>query len=232
MRRFLWLTLLLAAPAVASPTGLNTIPTADLVPTHEWTVSLQNGNTALTGHPTLFSEPLPIPQFQFGLTPYLEGGVDLVPLNSPGDYRPQFNLKWKALQEDYHRPAVATGIATLGPGFDPSAYVVVSRTLNFSGVQYNNFRAHRRNYKLRGRRIHAGLITTRDGTFPFVGADWEMSDHFVLYADWISGDVNAATLGGVYTFNTTTSVTAAMLIGNASGKPDGFLVNFSRTFKW
>ncbi len=235
MRRRMLLLILAAGcagSAQAAPTGLNTIPTADLIPVHQWTFTLQNGNASVAESPTLFQQPQPLYQLQFGLTPQLEGGLDFAPANPPHDYRPQFNLKWKPLPEAYDRPAVAAGVATLGPGFEPSAYLVVTRTINFDQVQYNKFKAHRRNIKLRGRRVHAGLIHTADGTFPMLGADWELSDRVVLYSDWISGRANAVTLGGVYALNASSSITASMLIGNQAGHPNGMLVNFSRTRKW
>ena len=219
-------------PVAAAPTGLNTIPTADLIPVHQWTATLQNGNSSVSQSPTLFEQPQPLYQFQFGLTPHLEGGLDFAPAHPPHDYRPQFNLKWKPLLEDYKRPALAVGVATLGPDFQPSTYLVLTRTINYNQVQYNKFKAHRRNIKLRGRRVHAGLIHTADGTFPMLGLDWELSDKVVLYSDWISGGANAATLGGVYALNQHSSITAAMLIGNDAGYPNGMLVNYSRTFNW
>src|SRR5262249_46080246 len=95
MRRAIGLLLCLSSGvARGAPTGLNTIPTGDLVPVHHFTLSLQNGNTSVEETPTLIQQPQPVFQFQFGLSPALEGGMDLLPAHPPGDYRPQFNLKW------------------------------------------------------------------------------------------------------------------------------------------
>jgi hypothetical protein len=221
-----------AAPVAAAPTGLNTIPTADLIPFHQWTGTVQNGNTSLSQSPIFLQQPLVLYQTQFGLTPRLEGGLDFVPAQSIRDYQPSVNFKWKALTETYNRPALAVGTSTLGPHFDPSAYLVVTRTLNFSQVQYNKFKAHQRNIKLRGRRIHAGFLHSGTGNFPFVGADWELSDNWVVYTDWISGDANAVTLGGVYTINSKSSITSYFAVGNQKQELNGFSINYSRTFKW
>lgn len=223
----------LCLPAAAAPTGLNTIPTADLIPVHNFTVSLQNGNMALAGAPTLWSKPQPVPQFQFGLTTALEGGVDFVPAHPPAsDYQPQFNLKWRALAEGYGRPALGIGFAQLGPGVPAAYYLVASRTLNYTQIQYQKFRAHHRNIKLRGRRLHAGLIWQSGAAYPLLGTDWELSDQFVFYSDWISGSQNALSLGGVYVISTDASVTGSVLFTNHRHRFDGLIINYSRTFKW
>jgi|GEM_PF-1442656 len=229
-------SLAIGTAAHPAPTGLNTIPTADLVPSHQYTFTLQNGNSALSGDagPTLLHQPRPLFQWQFGMNPHLEGGVDAVPADSPGDYRPQFNLKWKPMDESYRHPALGVGIAQVGSGFhaSPSYYFVATRTLNYSQMQYQKFRAHHRNIKQRGKRIHAGVIRTPAGTFALVGTDLEQSDHFVFYADWISGSPNAVSAGGVYIMNPNNSITAAMLYGNHEHRLNGLLINYSRTLKW
>src|SRR5262245_60540664 len=111
MRPFLCVLLLCVscAAACASPTGLNTIPTTDLIPFHQANFSLQNGNTSLRDSPTAYHQPQFLVQFQVGLSPDLEGGVDVVPADPPRNYRPQLNLKWRPLAEDYNRPAVGIG---------------------------------------------------------------------------------------------------------------------------
>src|SRR5262249_30836106 len=98
--------------------------------------------------------------------------------------------------------------------------------------QYQKFRAHHRNIKLRGRRIHAGITHSQGRTLPLLGADWEISDRFVLYSDWISGGQNAISLGGVFVINTDNSIQASILYGNHEQRINGLLINYSRTFKW
>jgi hypothetical protein len=222
----------ISAAARAAPTALNLIPTADLVPFHQITLSLQNGNTSLQDSPTLFHQPQFLPQLQFGLGPTVEGGIDAIPAHPPRDYQPQFNLKWKPLAEDYNRPAVGIGVAQVGPGFSPSYYLVAGRTLNYQQIQYQKFRAHHRNIKLRGRRVHVGITHGQGRTFPMLGTDWEISDRFVLYSDWISGMQNAISLGGVFIINADNSIQAALLYGNHQQRINGLLINYSRTLKW
>lgn len=227
-----WILGLWSTAAWGAPTGLNTIPTADLVPLHQYNFIVQNANTALLNDPTVFHRPQLLPQLQFGLQVRAEGGVDMIPGRSPGEYTAQFNVKWKMLPEDYGRPAVGIGYVQPASGFSPTFYLVADRTLNFQEISYQKFRAHHRNIKLRGRRVHAGMIRTPQGTFPLLGTDWELSDKFVVYSDWISGSPNAVTLGGVYVINQDNSITASLLYGNHQQQVNGLLVNYSRTARW
>jgi exopolysaccharide biosynthesis protein YbjH len=232
MRRSLALLSVLASPAWAGPTGLNTIPTADLVPLGQLSAVLQNGNTALRGGSSIFHEPEPVPQLEVGLPRNFEGGLDLVPAGDPRDYRPQLNIKWRVLAEDYYWPAVAVGAEQLGVGFTPSYFLVASRTLNYGQIQYQKFRAHHRNIKLRGIRAHAGMLRTANAWRALLGSDVQLSDHFVLYTDWISGSQNAVSLGGVLVIDRENSIAAAALRGNREDRLSGVLLNFTHTFAW
>jgi hypothetical protein len=64
----LCLLALWSAPAWASPTGLNTIPTPDLVPLHQYNTVVQNTNSSLDSGPMVFRQPVFLPQFQSGIT--------------------------------------------------------------------------------------------------------------------------------------------------------------------
>src|SRR5262249_275247 len=131
MRLLATLVTFLAVPAWGAPTGLNGIPTTDLIPLRQLSLALQNANPELRGSESMFHEPRPSPQLELGLPWNLEGGLDLVPADGPEDYRPQLNLKWKVLPEGYRWPAVAVGAQQLGPEFAPNYFLVLSRTLNY-----------------------------------------------------------------------------------------------------
>jgi hypothetical protein len=223
---------LASAAAWAQPTGLNTIPTPDLVPPHEYNGTVQNFNTSLDSHPLVFQRPVLLPQLQLGLNDHFEAGADMIPGKSPGKYTAQLNVKWKAIWEDYDRPALGIGVVQPLTDFSPSYYLVATRTLNINAILNQRFRAHHRNIKLRGRRIHAGITRTPGGTFPLLGTDLETSDQFVIYSDWISGSPNALTIGGVYVINDQNSLTASLLYGNHPQRINGLLFNYSRTAKW
>src|SRR5579864_3239219 len=116
MRALLALVCLLPAVARAAPTGLNQIPTTDLVPEKQVTLQLQNGNTEVSGSSSLVHRPTPVGQSEFGLPWNLEAGLDVQPSDPPHDYRPAMNVKWSPVHEDYRVPAVAVGAMQLGVG--------------------------------------------------------------------------------------------------------------------
>jgi len=232
MRCGVVLLALMATPVWAGPTGLNIIPTTDVVPFHQLNVGLQNGNSEVLGRTSVFHRPEPVPQVEVGLPWNIEGGLDVVPANPPHDYRPQLNLKWTALTEGDHWPAMAVGASQLGVGFTPNYFLVLSRTLNYEQIQYQKFRAHHRNIKLRGIRAHAGIMRTGNAWCALVGTDVEVNDHFVVYSDWMSGSQNAVSLGGVLVIDRENSITASTLRGNQEDRVSGMLVMFTHTFTW
>jgi hypothetical protein len=225
--------LCVAAAAWAAPSGLTTIPTADVVPAGQWLFQLQNGDTDLRGPASLFVHPEPAYLAQSGfLAARVECGADLVPQGSPGDYALVLNAKALLVEEGYALPAVAAGVAQVSPGLDPLYYAVASRTLNYGRMQYQKFRAHHRNLKLHGVRLHAGAVGAADDPRALAGTDVELSEHFVVQADWISGGDRAASLGGTWILDQQTSVQAAILRGNGSGRIDGLQLGYTHQFTW
>jgi hypothetical protein len=222
--------------AVAAPTGLNQIPTTDVVPAGQLSLQLQNGNTEISGSDSVFHQPQLLYQSEFGFTlsssPLLvfEGGLDVAPSNPPDAYRPIANLKWSPLREDYWIPAGAIGISQLGVGFSPNYFLVLTKTLNYSAIQYQKFRAHHRNRKLRGIRLHTGVQYTSHAWQALVGTDVEVSDYFVIYSDWISGSSNSVSLGGVLVVNQHLSFQAALLRRNDEDRLSGIIMQVTYTF--
>src|SRR2546425_4592743 len=230
MRGVLVVACLLPTAAPGAPTMLNQTPTTDLVPVKQVSLQLQNGNTEVSGRSSVFHQPELVPQSEFGLPGNIEAGLDVAPSDPPQDYRPVMNLKWNPVREDYRIPALAVGATQLGVGFDPNYFLVLSKTLNYREIEYQKFRAHHRNIKLRGIRLHAGLLRTSNAWRALVGTDIQLQDHFVVYADWISGRANAVSLGGVIVINRHDSVQASMLRGNDEDQPSGVLVAVTHTF--
>ena len=216
--------------AWGAPTGLNQIPTTDLVPFRQVTLQVQNGNTEVDGSSPLYRQPQLEPQSEFGLPWRMEAGLDVAPSDPPDAYRPMMNLKWSPIAEDYRIPAAAIGVSQLGVGFTPSYYLVLSKTLNYAQVQYQKFRAHHRNIKLRGIRVHVGVQGVGNAWHALLGTDAEVSDHFVIYSDWISGARNSVSFGGVLVIDQHLSVQASFLRGNDGGPPSGVLVDLTHTF--
>jgi len=229
MRRAL-LLVLLPALAQAAPTGLNQIPTTDLVPLKQLTVQLQNGNTDIDGDGSVWHQPQLVPQSELGLPYRFEAGIDVAPANPPHDYRPIANLKWNPIVEDYRIPAVAVGATQLGPDFSPNYFLALSKTINYDQIQYQKFRAHHRNIKLRGIRLHVGMLRTSNAWRAMIGTDVEVNDRLVLYADWLSGADDAVSLGGVFIINRQNSVQASLLRANNQDRVTGILLAITHTF--
>ncbi len=225
-------TLLTAGRAAAGPTGLAVIPTTDLVRFRQVNAILQNGNTQIDGRHAFFHDLEPTPQIEAGLPHDVEAGVDVTPSNPPNDYRPFFNVKWTMLAESYRVPAVAVGATQLGPGFTPAGFAVASKTLNYDAIAYQKFRAHHRNLRLRGIRVHAGFLEAGDRAHAILGLDAEISDHFVLWSDWISGAKNSLSLAGVVVIDAQNSLFVALLRENDAhgGNVTGILFNVTHTF--
>jgi hypothetical protein len=220
---------LLPMAAHAAPTGLNQIPTTDLVPLGQLSLQLQNSNTEISGSNSVFNQPQLSPQSEFGLPWSMEAGLDIAPDDPSHDYRPILNLKWTALHEDYYVPALAVGVSQVGVGFSPTYYLVLSKTLDYEQIQYQKFRAHHRNIKLRGIRLHTGIQYTGYAWQALVGTDIELSDHFVIYADWISGSQNSVSLGGVIVINQHNSIQASLLRGNDQDRLSGLIIAITHT---
>ena len=218
------------AAAWAAATGLNQIPTTDLVPENQVLLQLQNGNLDVNGRDSMFHQPQLTPQSEVGLPWSFEGGIDVAPSDPPHDYRPVMNLKWRPIDESYRIPAVALGASQLGIGFTPSYYLTLSKTLDYDAIQYQKFRAHHRNIKLRGIRIHAGVMGTNNVWKAMVGTDVEVNDYFVLYADWLSGASSSVSLGGVVILSVHTSIQVALLRENDQDRLTGLLLAVTHTF--
>ena len=221
---------LLPLAARAAPTGLNQIPTPDLVPWKQLTLQLTNNNTNVTPNLPLWRAPQVEGQSQFGLPWNMEAGLDVAPYNVQQDYRPVLNIKWVPINEDYYVPATAIGVTQLGLGFTPGYYLVASKTLNYEQIAYQKFRAHHRNIKLRGIRIHAGILRTSNAWEALLGTDIEVSDHFIIYSDWISGSDNSVSLGGVVVITRHFSLQASLLRGNNQDRLSGMIAAITYTF--
>lgn len=216
----------------ASTTGLNTIPTTDIVPPKSWIGQIQNGNTSLNS-PTLFARPDLVLQTQYSLGTRIECGLDYIQPPDVGFKEIVFNIKASLQNENDWRPNVAFGIANVAARQRPGYFLTFSKTLNYAQEQAERFRAHhRRNRKLLGRRIHFGVMLDGYGTLqPFLGADLQLNDSTVFQADWINGSANAISAGLVYVLpDQRTVFNPAFLYSNSKLRVDGFFLNISHQF--
>ena len=65
-----------------------------------------------------------------------------------------------------------------------------------------------------------------------LGIDVEVSEHFVVWADWISGAPNALSLAGVVVVDPQNSFYVALLRQNDENRLSGVLFNVTHTFDW
>jgi hypothetical protein len=226
------LTAAAGAAAGGAPTGLNVIPTTDLVPYHSMILQLQNGNTSFRT-PAFYDGPDLVYQSQFALTPKVEAGVDVVGVPGHDLSDVVLNLKESMQNENDWRPNMAIGVENVTNHQAPVYYLTLSKTLNYAQEQYERFRAHhRRNRKLLGRRIHAGLtLGARGAVEPFLGTDLQLNDNAVFQADWIDGPGNAVTAGLAYVLrDQRTVLNPALLFSNNTHRVDGFFLNIGHQF--
>lgn len=226
--------LAVAVVAPCAPTGLNVIPTTDIVPTGSWIGGIQNANSNFTGTP-FYKQPQFTLQSQYSLTSDLEAGFDLAQTPDIGYQAIVFNIKTLLLSEDDKLPNVAFGFWNVTRGQEPGYYVTLSKTLNYEEEERVRFSAHhRRNRKLLGRRIHVGATLDGHGTIePFAGTDLQLSETAVFQADWVYGAGNAISAGVAYVLpDNRTTITPALLFSNEDGHPNGVLLNVSHQFNF
>lgn len=220
--------------AIAGPTGLNVIPTTDVVPSGSWIGAIQNGNASFTGVP-FYRMPLMTGQTQFSLASWLEAGFDYTSTPDIDQNTLVFNMKALVFAEDETRPNVAVGIWNVTDMERPGYYVTLSKTLNFAQEETERFRAHhRRNRKLLGRRVHVGAMVDGHGVVePFLGTDLQLNEVAVFQADWVNGNGNALTAGIAYVLpDQRTVLTPALLFSNSQNRISGFSLNISHQFNF
>lgn len=150
----------------AAPSGLNVIPTADILPIGE--ISLEGEFTGERPLPSIAGEFAL--ESQVGITPRLEAGIDLaLGTGSLGQY-PLLNAKWLLLPESRRVPAVALGVQNITLEQSPQPYLILTRTLGKT-------------------RLHAGAIYISPSTVGMAGIDHLLSKRLLFQADYTGGEV-------------------------------------------
>ena len=174
------LAFLVAPSAVlASPSGLNNIPTTDVAPIRVAVVQAWS-NSASAGDTTY------VAGVKSGLTPDLEVGLDSRLSPDGGPLTSQFKYR---LRSRPGAPALlAVGLANLSTdrsrAGQPMPYVVATSAL------------------APATRAHLGYSAQKRASGLFLGADWSVSPVLLLRSDWVrpaadSGDVSS--LGTLFT---------------------------------
>jgi hypothetical protein len=125
VRALLLAVLVLPVLALAAPTGLNAMPTAEVLAIGEARVQYETD-----GSGKLFVPPDgALYGTQVGLLLGLEGGVDEVV-----DKGTVYNLKWRMQGEGMMRPAIAIGVQNVTPDEKPQFYVVATKSFSPASV--------------------------------------------------------------------------------------------------
>lgn len=192
------LSIFICANALASPTGLNIIPTADVLAHGEANIGIQlNGGPTSSGY-QFFNQF----QTQLGIGDNIEFGYDVSLGPVGGSF---WNAKYLLFPELRRRPALAVGLLSNVGLFDNPLYITSFITDGQA-------------------RIHAGLIQV-DGT-PRVMLGWELwhNELLMLQADYISGPRTYSSFGLVYNWPNGISINIAQQMGNSTSAANAYLV--------
>ncbi len=188
-------------PAMSAPSGLNVIPTADVLDESMVSLEIESVGTGTPWGGDCDSFAL----LQFGVGRGIEFGLDR---STSGSSDHWLNAKWRVLDESRTTPAVALGTQTVSKNDHPQPFAVATRRF--------------------GRmRLHGGIIDIERKTRCMVGVDHSHGSRFTFQADYISGNENSASFGVVACLNCSLSLTVARSIGNSVDSGDGYVVNFA-----
>lgn len=188
---------------MATYTGLIIIPTAETVAPDEYDIELESGGRLpeRSINATIFNS-------EIGIGSRFETGVDYI-LKGDTPSRALFNAKYKAATWGCGRGAAAIGVHTVGHNLDSRQYVVASQ-----GLECVN--------------AHLGLIGKNGHEHWFVGLDKPIGKHWMLMADFTSGEESFSSVGAEYHLNDRLTLQAGMLFPN--GDEDAlFLFNIILT---
>lgn len=192
----------LAAVAVAAPSGLNTIPTADIL-----TAGVLSIETETAGACGLWSGRTDrLHLLQIGLGKGMEAGLDR---SDPGGQW-SANVKW-GLAQTARRPALAFGVQALGKSLSPEPYVCASRTAGRT-------------------RLHFGAIRSGSSIRCLAGVDLALTDRVTIQCDHISGGPGALSAGVSIAITPSVCVTLARCWANSSADGCSHLVNVACSF--
>lgn len=205
MRNILSISLIILAgclPAVGAPSGLNMIPTADVLDRGAMSLETESDGTGRPWSDDCDSFAL----FQFGVGGGVELGVDSC-TNHPDAW---VNCKWRIRSESSRLPAVALGVQALNYDGHTEPYAVATKTVARA-------------------RFHAGLIGIESRASWMIGIDHPLSERVAFQADCIDGKQYMTALGIAIDLTDSLSLTLAKTLGHTDGTGDGHVVNLAWT---
>ena len=191
--------------ALAYPTSLNVIPTADILDAGNSRIELEND-----GYSRMFtadSENYWL--FQTAVSPRLEFGIDIYDADET-EY--MANAKYALLEESDRSPAASFGALDVGQGGSPSYYLAAAKDFGDN-------------------RLHAGGIGSRHKVNPMLGWERKLAENSWLLFDWIDGDENYLTAGLYVEPKSGPAVNIAIGFPNARENSNLTLVNLSWTWR-
>ncbi|MHB9035506.1 MAG: hypothetical protein ACYC64_02485 [Armatimonadota bacterium] len=188
--------------AVCAPSGLNVIPTADVL--GKGVMSLE---TESDGNGRPWGDDCDrFALLQFGVGNGIEMGADQC-LN---DSNAWINFKWRVRNESNGSPAVALGTQAIADNGRPQPYVVTTKSLG----------------KLR---LHTGVIDIDRKFRWMLGMDHPLGGRIAFQADYISGNENSMTYGVAVSLSNSLSLTLAKSVPNGTDTGNGHVVNLAWT---
>ena len=193
----------IATAALAAPTGLNIIPTADLLSRGEIALEYQADGVRLfdaeCDHWVLL---------EIGFSDRFEAGVDRC---WDGDTATFGNAKLLLLGERGHRPAVALGVQGWGGEGASDPYLVASR---------NAGRA----------RWHLGVIRREGDTEAMFGCEVPLAARLTFAADRVSGCGSVSTIGIGAGLSRIAAVKLSCIVAGSSDGDDGWQLIVTLSF--
>jgi hypothetical protein len=199
------LVLLCAHAAHCAPSGLNIMPTTDVL--DPGVVSLE---TESIGPGTPWSADAAVGLlFEIGLGNGWEAGVDHL-FDSGNTW---LNVKYRVCEESEARPALAVGLEAIGADAGIQPYLTASKSLGAT-------------------RGHLGMFGIGRTNRAMLGLDRPLSRRVTFQADYVSGAPNALTYGLEINLNDTVALTIARANANSAETEDAYIVNLAWASRW
>lgn len=195
---FLAALMTFASCTLAAPSGLNVIPTTDVLDTNTAELEIQTTSVNIAGGDQWDDYY----ESQYGLGRNIEFGLDSSVSNSgSGQW---LNFKYRLITPAKNRAGLAIGVQNLAHGSIGQGYAVTS-------------------FALKKVRLHAGLQGIEGNWQGIFGADHEINDWLTLQVDYTTGLSNFFTIGIDASYGTF-SLDASALRGNSSDAGDGYML--------
>lgn len=194
--------MMMGAPVSGAPSGLNIIPTADVLDKGVASVEIESDGIGRPwgGDCDRFA------LLQVGIGWEVELGVDRC-LDDPDTW---VNFKWRARGESGSLPAIALGLQAISKGERPQPYIATTKSLGAT-------------------RLHAGAVDVSRRLRWMFGIDRPLCGLVTFQADYVSGDENSSTYGIAINLSNSLSLTLARSIGNTADTGNGHIVNLAWT---